>query len=50
MVARVDEGIQYNFRKQIGMIYDDDEFEHEDIYDHDEFYIMLQAAMDYSGQ
>ena len=40
----------YNFRKQIGMIYDDDEFEHHEIYDHDEFYVMLQAAMDYSGQ
>lgn len=28
----------------------DDGFDHHKIYDCDEFYIMLQAAVDYSGQ
>lgn len=32
------------------MIYDDDRFDYEEIYDHEEFYTMLQAAVDYSGQ
>ena len=27
-----------------------DGFDHQKIYDYDEFYIMLQAAVDYSGQ
>lgn len=37
-------------RKKIGFIYDDDEFNYEEIYDQDEFPIMLEAAMDYSGR
>jgi len=31
-------------------MHDDDNFDYQEVYDHDEFYIMLQAAMDYSGQ
>lgn len=38
------------YRKQIGIIYDDDEFDYQEVYDQDEFPVMLQAAVDYSGQ
>lgn len=45
----ITEGIQYQCRKQIGMTHDD-EFYYQNIYNHDKFYTMLQAAVDYSGQ
>lgn len=36
-------------RKQIGLT-QDDEFYYEEIYNNNEFYTMLEAAVDYSGQ
>lgn len=42
--------IHNHYRKQIGMLRDDDEFIYQDVYDCDEFFTMLQAVMDYSSE